>query len=100
MAQVTLEVLSWLSPRLGAQQAGRTSLQEEVAEGETVRDLLSRLASKYPDFINLVFDSQTGQLTHHVNLVLNSRLIELLQGLDTRLRDGDALLFLPAYSGG
>lgn len=100
MAQVTLEVLSWLSPRLGAPQAGRTLLQEDVIEGETVRDWLRRLAQKYPDFVDLVFDLKAGRLTDHVNLVFNGRLIELLQGLDTRLKDGDTILFLPAYSGG
>ena len=100
MGEVQLEVMASLAPFFGARPSGRVVLSETIQERETVRELLNRLAGEHEGFDRMVFDTATQQLTGHVRLVLNGRLIELVEGLDTCLEDGDSLLFLPAFSGG
>ena len=100
MAKVKLEVIPWLTDYFGARGASRLVLEEEAAEGQTVRDLLDRLAARYQEFGNLAFDADKGQLSGHITVICNDRLLELLSGLDTVLKDGDAIMLLPAYAGG
>jgi len=100
MAKVKLEVIPWLTDYFGARGASRLVLEEEAAEGEKVRDLLVRLADRYQEFGRLAFDAEKGQLSGHITVICNNRLLELLDGLDTVLKEGDTILLLPAYAGG
>ena len=100
MSQIQLEIMPTLAPLFGGQESRRLTLSEPIQEGETVRDLLHRLVKRHERLHGLVFDTQTQQLSGNVRLVLNGRLIELVGGLDTCLANGDAVLFLSAFSGG
>ena len=99
MGRVRLEVMPWLSHALGAQDS-RLVLEEEIEEGETVGELLTRIATRYQRFGELVLDAETGRLTGHVSLTFNGRLLELLDGLQTKMRDGDSIVLVPVFAGG
>jgi molybdopterin synthase sulfur carrier subunit len=99
MDRVRLEIMPWLSHVLGAQDS-HLVLEEEVEEGETVGELLARIAARHQRFGELVLDAETGRLTGHVSLTFNGRLLELLDGLQTKMRDGDTIVLLPAFAGG
>ena len=75
-------------------------MEEVLTEGETVGQLLDQLAEKYEGFQEAVFDPQSRKFSGQVTIVLNDRLLELLQGLDTKIKDGDTLILLPAFVGG
>jgi len=47
-----------------------------------------------------VFDSQSQTLYNNIQVVINGRLLIPLKNLNVELRDGDRILFLPAYAGG
>lgn len=100
MVKVSLEIMAGLATYFGAQHPGRLVVTEDVEEGETVREMLNRLAARHEKFSQVIFDPKSQRLTDSVSLVFNGRLIELLNGLDTPMKDGDAILFLPAYAGG
>lgn len=74
--------------------------EEEVEEGATVGALFDRLATENPDFARHVFDRDTKQLMGHVNVIFNDRILELVNGLDTEINDGDTLTLLPSFAGG
>jgi len=79
--------------------AGTKELEEEVEEGTTVRGLLERLSNKLPSrFRGLVFDGQ--EITKNLIILVNRRGIRELNGLETRLKDGDEVALLPPVSGG
>ncbi len=99
MGKVHLEIMPWLSQALGAQDS-RLASEEEIEEGETVGDLLARIAVRYQGFGELVLDTETGRLTGHVSLTFNGRLLELLDGLQTKMNDGDTIILVPAFAGG
>jgi molybdopterin synthase sulfur carrier subunit len=44
--------------------------------------------------------NEAGEVHHHVSIYVNSRAIEDLDGLATRLNDGDELTIIPALAGG
>jgi molybdopterin synthase sulfur carrier subunit len=54
-----------------------------AASGSTIRELIEDIASTYPDFREKVL-AEGGEL----------------QGLDTKVSDGDSVAILPAVAGG
>jgi molybdopterin converting factor small subunit len=95
-----LEVLPWATRAFDSSSTKRLVLEEEVQEGERVGDLFVRLASKYQGFGQIAFDPVARRLSGQVSVIYNGRLLELVEGLDTKLKDGDTLLLLPAFVGG
>ena len=79
---------------------GQFETQMEVEAGTTVRDLFDSLAAKSEHFAQYVFDRDRQDLTGRVVVVINDRILELVQGLDTKIQDGDTILLVPAYAGG
>lgn len=100
MGKVHLEIWPWLSRHEEPTGFHRIILEEEVREGETVRDFLSRMAEGRRVFREVIFNPQSQELSRQVTVIYNERLLELAGGLDTSLQDGDRLSFLPAFAGG
>ncbi len=100
MGKVRLEIWPWLSRHEEPTGFRRIILEEEVGEGETVRDFLSRMAEAHRVFREVIFNPQSKELSRQVTVIYNDRLLELAAGLDTALQDGDRLSFLPAFAGG
>ncbi len=88
-----------MADRLGFDQPGPVILEESLEDGESLRSLLTRLAGRFNHFSENLFDPQTQSLSSEVTLVFNNH-IDLPQGMDTKLRDGDRVLFLPILAGG
>jgi len=73
----------------------------EDREEATVEKVLKRLSEIYgKDFTEYVFDRRTGEIQSHLLLLVNGRSITVLDGLETRLIDGDVLAILPPVGGG
>ena len=69
------------------------------AAAATVGDLLDALEGMFGGLKGLVRD-EAGLVHHHVNIYVNNEAIEALQGLSTRLQDGDEVAIIPALAGG
>ena len=89
----------WMADRLGFDEPGPVILEEPLEDGESLRHLLTRLSARFSHFSENLFDPATQSLSSEVSLVVNSH-VNLPQGMDTRLRDGDRVLFLPILAGG
>jgi molybdopterin/thiamine biosynthesis adenylyltransferase/molybdopterin converting factor small subunit len=75
---------------------GSARLESEAAD---VRALLSWLDERYPGLRAELFDAD-GNLHRFVNVYVNDRAIEELQGLETRLSGEDEVAVIPAMAGG
>lgn len=77
------------------------ALSIRVSEGSTVRDVLrQRTASPDLAFWRQIYDPVEDCLVDRTIIFLNNRAISLIQGLDTLMGPGDALLIGKTYSGG
>jgi molybdopterin converting factor small subunit len=102
MSKVSLEFLSWLADTVAS--SGRTAiglvLEREIKDDSTVKELLLGLANTYPRFQKAVFDARSQKLSGGIGIFYNGRQLELANGLETRLKDRDALVFYPIIAGG
>ena len=73
----------------------RFNMEIELPDGSRVKDLIDKLDREvYRGFKELVLDNEGG-IRHPVEIAVNGRRIDFLNGLDTVLRDGDRILFSP-----
>ena len=101
MIRVRLEILSWLTETLGFEGTSDTvAFEQEIEDGKTIRELLNRLAARYPSFGQVVFDVKAQKLTERVSIFFNGRNLELANGLATKLSDGDTVTFIAPIVGG
>jgi|Deesub1362A_J573_1020465.scaffolds.fasta_scaffold27774_2 molybdopterin synthase sulfur carrier subunit len=72
---------------------------EVEADGKTVGELLDILFERYGSTLRerLMKD---GELVPFINIFVNGEDIRYLNGLQTELKDGDEVAFIPAVAGG
>ena len=98
--KIRIEVLPGLGEFVSAGKAGAIVLEREIKTGASVGELIGSLALENPTFGEMIFDLKQRRLSGHVTVVLNGMLLESLDGLDTRVGDGDILRLFPVIAGG
>ncbi|MEM1977111.1 MAG: MoaD/ThiS family protein [Nitrososphaerota archaeon] len=76
---------------------GTGVLRLELPEGSTIEDLLKKLEEQYGSRLDI---SRLVGENPNVKVLVNGREIMYLDGLRTRLRDGDSVAFIPPVAGG
>lgn len=71
--------------------------REVPGRGETLRDLLEDLVSRFPALRGQVYD---GDVAPFVNVYIEGEDVRTLDGLDTPVREGQTVILLPAMAGG
>lgn len=66
----------------------------ELGEGSNIKDLLDHL----PELRKIVLSD--GDIHENYRVFLNGRFIGFLEGLNSRLSDGDVVSIFPAMAGG
>ena len=95
--RVTVEYLGYIKQTLGITQAESTELKNDAS----VRDLLTLLSEKHGEpFKKAVYDPKdTAMKPYHI-IAVNGLMINLLNSLDTKLKDGDRVAVMPVVTGG
>jgi MoaD family protein len=93
MSKVQLEVLAPLR-----QHVGNRKLIE--SQGATVREALNTVARTYPRFKEQIFGSSVDTVRDFINIFLNGEDIRNLDGLETKLKESDRIIIVPAIAGG
>ncbi|NYI08152.1 MoaD/ThiS family protein [Allostreptomyces psammosilenae] len=66
--------------------------------GSTLDELITDLDSRHPGLRERVVDN--GELRRFVNVYLNDEDVRFLDGIATKVADGDSVTILPAVAGG
>jgi molybdopterin synthase sulfur carrier subunit len=95
--KVTVDYLGSIKQTLGLKQAEQVQLKDDAA----VRDLLSLLAEKHGEpFKKAVYEPKDLDLKAHHILSVNGLLLNQLNGIETKLKDGDHVILMPVVTGG
>ncbi len=73
--------------------------QSVEAEGKDVAEVLANVDKQYPGFRQLVFGSG-DVVPAHINIYVNKQEINSLDGISTKLHEGDEVAVIPAMAGG
>jgi len=77
------------------------TLTFNAGEKVTVDLVLKTLSQKYgKPFIEYVYNGKTGQPKNFLQFLINGTSTSTLNGLETELKNGDALAILPPVGGG
>ena len=95
--KVTIDYLGSIKQTLGLKQAEQVELKDDAS----VCDLLSLLAEKHGDpFKKAIYEPKGLDLKPHHILSVNGLLLNQLNGIETKLKDGDRIVLMPVISGG
>jgi molybdopterin synthase sulfur carrier subunit len=72
---------------------------EVEVEGETVGEVLLALDGAHPGFKDRLLDDDGG-LRRFVNVFVADDDVRFLEGLDTKVPDGETVAIIPAVAGG
>ena len=100
MGRVQLKITPSLTSIFNASGSDWLILEQEIGEGATIGDLFAALASSYTGFHKVVFDTDGGQVSDKIMVVLNDSLLQCSDVTEARLNDGDSVILLPVYTGG
>jgi len=69
-------------------------------EAETVEDLLDKLLEEYGEELREELFDELGKIKSIYRIIVNGRNINLLDEFQTKLKDDDMLVLMPAIAGG
>lgn len=72
---------------------------EVTVEGETLAQVIENLESAHPGFRERLLDEE-GNLRRFVNVFVADDDVRFLDGLDTKVPDGETVSIIPAVAGG
>ena len=89
---VTVRIPTTLRPLAGGSS-------EVSVEGGTVGEVLGALDASHPGFADRLLDDD-GNLRKFVNVFVADDDVRFLDGLDTKVPDGETVAIIPAVAGG
>ncbi|RMF86328.1 MAG: hypothetical protein D6736_15345 [Nitrospinota bacterium] len=98
--QVQIEVFSWITRFVGGNGTHRRIFTETARPGDTVRTVLQRLSSRFPQLEAALWDPQSRELGEHIEVLVNDAVLGVTHTLDSEVQDGDRITLLGQYMGG
>jgi len=80
--------------------SGKTQLTVNFQKSTSLKELLSKLSKELPQLEKTLSEQQANDSTSNALILVNGREISVLEGLETKLNDGDEIVFVPVVHGG
>jgi molybdopterin converting factor small subunit len=103
MLNVTIEAWPLLSGLLGVDKTRRYVFKMEVPENSTLEDLIRKICEDKPALDQLFIKTDKNKLCGTLELmsvILNSHVITTMEGYQTKLQEGDRVIFVQGFVGG
>lgn len=81
------------------QISGKTQLTVNFQGGMSLKDLITKISREMPQ-LDKTFSDQLNDSRSNALVLINGREISVLNGLETKLNDGDEIVFIPVVHGG
>ena len=81
------------------QFSGKTQLTVSFQEAMSLKGLVTKISQEMPSLQKMLSDQLENSRSNALVLV-NGREISVLNGLETKLNDGDEIVFIPVVHGG
>lgn len=79
---------------------GNKTKEIQLQDTNTVEELLTLLSEKYGKNFREYIYSKNGKVQGFFSFLVNGKNINVLEGLDTKLKQGDTIAILPPVGGG
>jgi MoaD family protein len=80
--------------------SGKTQLTINFQEGMSLKELVTKISQQMPKLEKAFSDHQLNDSRSNALILINGREISVLNGLETKLNDGDEIIFVPVVHGG
>lgn len=81
--------------------SGKPKITIEFQADYTIKDVIQKLIQDTPQINSSIVDQQAdGTMKTNALILVNDREISVLDGLETKLSDGDEVVFVPVVHGG
>jgi molybdopterin synthase sulfur carrier subunit len=80
--------------------SGKTQLTVNFKEGISIKELVTEISQEMPALEKTFSDQQLNDSRSNSLILVNGREISVLNGLETKLNDGDEIVFVPVVHGG
>jgi sulfur-carrier protein len=80
---------------------GKPKLTIDFSADYTIKNLIQKLIQDTPQIKTSIIDQQTdGTIKTSALILINDREISVLKGIESKLSDGDEIVFVPVVHGG
>lgn len=80
--------------------SGKTEFTVSFQEGISIKELVSKITQEFPDLKQTFSDQELNDSRSNSLVLVNGREISVLNGYETKLKDGDEIVFVPVVHGG
>jgi molybdopterin synthase sulfur carrier subunit len=80
--------------------SGKNKLALKLADSAPLRNVVKKIVHELPTLKQALIDPEFGEPTTNALILVNGKEISVLQGLETVIKDGDELVFVPVLHGG
>jgi molybdopterin synthase sulfur carrier subunit len=80
--------------------SGKDKLALKLANSAPLRNVVKKIVHELPKLKQALIDPELGEPATNALILVNGKEISVLQGLETVIKDGDELVFVPVLHGG
>ncbi|PMB74263.1 molybdopterin synthase sulfur carrier subunit [Candidatus Bathyarchaeota archaeon] len=78
----------------------KSTVTLELGKGAQLKEAIRRIVEEFPKIESALIDPELGDPRPNTLIIVNGREISVLKGLETVLKDGDEVVFIPVSHGG
>ena len=80
--------------------SGKTQFTMTFQDGTSVKELIGKISQEMPELERIFSDQELTDSRSNSLILVNGREISVLNGYETKLNDGDEIVFVPVVHGG
>ena len=80
--------------------SGKNKVELSVEGSSPIREVVKMIVEELPRLHRALIDSECGSPKMNMLVLVNGKEISVLNSLETRIKDGDEVVFVPVVHGG